>query len=684
MSLPENSIKVRRAALGLTQQDVADRLGLTKSHVSHIEHGRRVVTDSQASSLAEMLGMPADLVLLSSGRLPKDVQGAIEADAAGVAAAIRARGQSHAISYPDAPLNPPAMVICDELHRCYADSGLPVVIGATKATTSYRAHSYHTKVPPAAISPFIDAYSRPGDWVCDPFCGSGMTGVAALMAGRRALLSDLSPAAVHIARNYTSWCDPVALKSAFDEVEVRVAPTMRWLYTALPCHDETIEYTTWSDVFLCSSCGEPIVYWDAAGSLEGDRLRCPSCQASLRKGVLRWVGETPVQTQVSRGSNRIFSRAPTEGDLALIAEVDAAHIPYWIPEVSFGSDREMWRAGHRAMGIDNVHGFYSTRNLHALAALRHAIIETAQGRVREALFFAFTACVNRASKRYQWNAKRPTNVMTGTLYVSSLRYEWNVWSLFRRKFFDVLKYYKGFPRNAAAVEVFQHSATNLDCIDSSSVDFVFMDPPFGSNIFYADSSLLWDSWLGTLTDQADEIVVNKHRPRNSGGKGIAEYGALMTSAFSEVQRILKPGGRSILAFSNADDQVWSAVQDAISDAGLDVRAVHLLDKGQPSIKGVKGQLGKEHVTRLDLMLDLAHRSSPRQRRKIAPPDDFIEKSIEAAVGTGATRTDHIYSLVLRDALQADFAVTGITMPMIAKRLSRTSATASREAVAEHA
>src|SRR5438045_8708271 len=98
----------------------------------------------------------------------------------------------------------------------------------------------------------------------------------------------------------------------------------------------------------------------------------------------------------------------------------------------------MWRAAHRSMGINDAAGFFTKRNLHALAALRHAIVAQNDGRIREALLFAFTACVNRASRRYQWNIKRPTNVMTGTLYISSLRYEWNVWSLLRRQAADAL------------------------------------------------------------------------------------------------------------------------------------------------------------------------------------------------------------------------------------------------------
>ena len=236
-------------------------------------------------------------------------------------------------------------------------------------------------------------------------------------------------------------------------------------------------------------------------------------------------------------------------------------IPYWIPQVQFGADREMWRASHRAMGIQDVAGFFTKRNLYALAALRHTIISHATGRVREALMFAFTGAVNRASRRYQWNAKRPTNVMTGRSLSSSLRYEWNVWSLFKRKASDALRYYQAFPNTTARADVFQRSATDLDCLPDGSVDMVFMDPPFGSNIFYADSSLLWDAWLGDLTDQGAEIVVNKHRSSATGGKTLENYTDLMTRSFAEAARVLKRGGRAVLAFSNTDGEVWEGIKN---------------------------------------------------------------------------------------------------------------------------
>src|SRR5436305_1606802 len=52
-------------------------------------------------------------------------------------------------------------------------------IRAGKNTYVYDAHTYHTKVPPNGIAQLIEYYTQPGDTVLDPFCGSGMTGVAA-------------------------------------------------------------------------------------------------------------------------------------------------------------------------------------------------------------------------------------------------------------------------------------------------------------------------------------------------------------------------------------------------------------------------------------------------------------------------------------------------------------------------
>ena len=51
-----------------------------------------------------------------------------------------------------------------------------------------------------------------------------------------------------------------------------------------------------------------------------------------------------------------------------------------------------------------------------------------------------------------------------------------------------------------------------------SIDYIFTDPPFGSNIFYADCSILWEAWLQDFTDMKQEAVWNKSLKPEEGGK----------------------------------------------------------------------------------------------------------------------------------------------------------------------
>ena len=85
---------------------------------------------------------------------------------------------------------------------------LPETIKAKRSDPVYMAHAYLTKVPLPAILPFIEAFSSPGDTVADPFAGSGMTGVGAMLLGRNAKLFDVSVLGRHIGTNYVNLVDP--------------------------------------------------------------------------------------------------------------------------------------------------------------------------------------------------------------------------------------------------------------------------------------------------------------------------------------------------------------------------------------------------------------------------------------------------------------------------------------------
>lgn len=675
-------IRERRSERGITVQELASKASITKSYLSMIESGKRDPTIDQLSVISRELDLPEELLCLSAGRLPADVEEALACRAADITAFVRQDTEQKATQWPrtlplDRLLELSNSKTAFKVKESFEGD---VVVG--KNSTSYRAHSYHTKVPPEGIEPLLQHFTRKGDLIVDPFCGSGMTGVAALRTGRNAILSDLSTAAVHISRNYTQPCDPKKLEVAAARVFNEVRSTISWLYDLVsPAGARaTVEYTTWSDKFACPHCGSTWTYWSVlqkyGEEVESQSVPCLSCKKPSRKQDLIWAGEEPVVSSVSSDGNRIDHHQPTRSELELIAQAQASPIPYWIPKIPFGNHREMWRASHTAMGVDSVAGFYSARNLHALAAIRHSILKEPDERLKSALLFAFTAVANRASRRYQWNAKRPTNVMTGTLYISSLRYEWNVWSLFNRKLKDVVRYYEQFPETKAQVETLLSSANNLTHLPDGSVDFVFMDPPFGSNIFYADSSLLWEAWLGELTEDKHEMVVNKHLGSEQGGKNLEAYKDGLTGAFSEARRILKPNAFASLLFSNTDDSVWETVQGALQDAGFKIDSTHILDKTHRSIKGVKGENGKEKVTRRDLLMCLKPTKTFGITLKPLSVDDLTTLSTEtiqtmlSQIEENGLSTDELYAAVVKRLVAQHVPLTGVTMPFISELCER--------------
>jgi len=116
---------------------------------------------------------------------------------------------------------------------------------------------------------------------------------------------------------------------------------------------------------------------------------------------------------------------------------------------------------------------------------------------------------------------------------------------------------------------------------ADTADYIFVDPPFGSNLMYSELNFLWEAWLRVFTDNAPEAVVNQTQ-----GKGLAEYQRLMEACFREFYRVLKPGRWMTVEFHNSQNSVWNAIQEAILRAGFMIADVRTLDKQQGTFKQV--------------------------------------------------------------------------------------------------
>ncbi len=123
-----------------------------------------------------------------------------------------------------------------------------------------------------------------------------------------------------------------------------------------------------------------------------------------------------------------------------------------------------------------------------------------------------------------------------------------------------------------------------------AIDYVFTDPPFGENIYYADLNFLIESWHRVWSDADGEAIVDRVRK-----KAVVDYQEIMKACFSEYCRVLKPNRWITIVFSNSKNAVWRAIQEALGTAGFVVADVRTLDKQQGSFRQVTSSAVKQDL-----------------------------------------------------------------------------------------
>ena len=509
----------------------------------------------------------------------------------------------------------------------------------------YNAHSYHTKVPHKAIMRYILHYTEPGDIVFDGFCGTGMTGVAAQMCGnkaeveslgylvkddgtifqleadeqgnetwqpfsrlgaRKAVLNDLSPAATFIAYNYNTPVDIAAFEREAKRILAEVEAECGWMYETLHSDSKTkgkINYTVWSDVFICPHCSKELVFWEAAVDSEAgkvlDEFPCPHCGTKLTKRQMERAWTTKFDTAINKSikqtkqipvlinyalSSKRYEKKPDAEDLALIEKIEASEIPYWFPKdrMMFKGEQwgDTWRSGIHA-GVTHVHHFYTKRNLISASIFLHHC-KTSRFYV---LLTGVTSDISKMARvkiGYFFKGGGGPFIpgLSGTFYIPSLSVEKRtIFALENRASANTKKTLSN--KNGSSFAGTVNSLELMPFISSDSIDYIFLDPPFGSNIMYSELNFLWESWLKVVTNNKQEAIENKNQK-----KGVFEYRQLMTDCFKEAYRVLKPGHWMTVEFSNTRATVWNIIQTSLSDAGFIIASVSALDKQQGSFKAV--------------------------------------------------------------------------------------------------
>jgi hypothetical protein len=480
----------------------------------------------------------------------------------------------------------------------------------------YSAHSYHTKVPHKAIMRYILHYTDPGDIVFDGFCGTGMTGVAAQMCGdreavmslgyqiksdgsillqevdgdgktewlpfsklgtRRTILNDLSPIATFIAHNYNHSFNVGDFETAAKEILQKLEDEMGWMYQTRDDNGNEclIDFVVWSEKFSCPECGSEIDFFveamDAATKEIRSQFPCHHCGSIMTKRKLDRIFETTIDQVTGKPRKHIkyrpreihyrcggkkASKKPDRNDLQILKDVLSEELPEGIPTNEFPIQTMYHGSRIAPKGFTHSHHFYFRRPLKALSFLWNHAKSHKDPRISQALLFLVEQAVTSMNVQNRYGPKKysqSNGMLPLVYYIPSQISEVSPWYVLAGKLKRLIKVFQNLQQGTKTSLLASGDTTFLD-IPDNSLDYVFTDPPFGANIFYADLNLITESWHRVFTNSLNEAVVDSFK-----GKGLGEYHSLMCNSFKRYHAALKPGRWITVEFSNSSAAVWNTI-----------------------------------------------------------------------------------------------------------------------------
>lgn len=495
----------------------------------------------------------------------------------------------------------------------------------------FNAFSYPTKISPEVIAVFIASHTEPGEVIVDTFGGSGTTGLATHLCSnptpevmqiayemgapvkwgpRKAYIYELSSLGSFIGNNMCNPPNPEMFLKVAKKLLKTVDSKLGWMYRIEDPDGNlgVLRHAIWSEVLSCNYCGTESSYWNQAVSFNplalSDTFICPNCHYStsisnvtrateeyfdkvLNKTILR--KKRIIKKVYGQTGKKKWVRASLESDNHLLCEIEKSNFNSPIPleKIEWG---DLYRSGYH-FGITHAHHFYTKRNLHIISELLNEI-KNAPQEVQEALKLlvlsynsSHSTLMTRVVLKKNQRDFVLTGAQSGVLYISNLPVEKNILVGLDRKINTFYKAFLTINNSGSTVEVLNKSSTNMIEVDSKSVSYVFTDPPFGDYIPYSELNFLNEIWLDSKTNVEEEIIIS-----SSQRKSIKKYEELMSTVFSEISRILMVDGKATIVFHSAKAEVWRALQNAFTKAGLKIVVSSVLDKVQGSFKQVSSNI----------------------------------------------------------------------------------------------
>jgi len=402
----------------------------------------------------------------------------------------------------------------------------------------YQNHKYWAKKPWFVVKKHVDLYSKIGDLVYDPFCGSGTTGLESILLGRNFVGFDINPVAVMVAnQTLESKINISEAKILFENIKLEYYSN----------HDD---YYALDE--LCGSCGKQLSFkYIRLGpkfeSRQTGRVFCSHCK-SRKSEYDRDIDES----EKDASSTKYYKQQE-----------------YWYPKVQFPT--EFYKDRFSYKGIRFVSDLYTPRNLYVLSIILNIIKKTKEP-YKSLFMTAFSNSLLHTSILKSENI-RPLGV--NNYWIPDDYIEENVWFRFEERVKRVISSKEILLKRIGHdinIGSFSISCSSVLAKKSLMADYVFTDPPYGDAIQYSELSFVWNSWLGFNLDNKDEIIINPHQKKSE-----VEFNNLLNIAILNIYENLKKGGYCTICFQNKNFSVWKNIISKCNELGFALISIETHD-----------------------------------------------------------------------------------------------------------
>lgn len=509
---------------------------------------------------------------------------------------------------------------------------------AKSYTGIYALHKYWSKKPYNIIRDFIKRYTKPGDIVLDPFCGSGISITEAIITNRKAIGIDINPIAIFITEQLLTKISSKEIVNEFKRLKAEIKDQIDSLYKVKRNEEEFIgTHFIWND----------------------DEL-------------------TEVWYKMPYQKNGKTIDSPTFEDKKLAQSFSYQNIPFSYPQKQFFHNPRI-----NAYRDQHLNELFTPRNLLALSMLLHAIEKIENDNIKNLFKFVFTSSVGQASKmvfvvksRGKYNGNNNGNSDRKEVgswvigyWVPRENFEVNVWNCFENKFRKTLKakseqYGQSYQvrKGHSFFELMNDKnlwLINAPCqhvlknIPDESIDYIITDPPHGNRQPYLELSMLWNEWLKFNVNYDDEIIISESKDRQKDAK---DYFRRLNIALDEMVRVLKPDRYFSLMFNSLDDETWLNLIQKMNQLNLELYKVETLGYSANSV--VQDTREKGLKTDFIITFKKAQNSIHKNLQLISLLDEksiiihLINKYL-AQTNNGQLETYQILNLILAELLHSN-------------------------------